>query len=119
MISPQDAVGSLPVYRIYFDLVHCRIAGVGLALSRHCEDRHPWRHLSVESQCPMLETAIELPTTAITNVKAITPWHGLGQSCRVHGAESERRFVGDMLLRYEAVELAKRLHTVVSQSEHH
>jgi hypothetical protein len=55
---------------------------------------------------------LELPTAEITDVKAIMPWHGLS-NCVEFRTRSKKWLVGDMLLRDEAVELAKRLRETV------
>jgi hypothetical protein len=49
-----------------------------------------------------------IPLTEITEIKAITPWHGLDNTVEVTAARKQRR-IGDKLLRDEAVELAQNL----------
>ena len=55
---------------------------------------------------------VEVPTMEITEVKAITPWHGLG-NCVELIAHDQRRVIGDMLLRDETTQLADRLRHAV------
>jgi hypothetical protein len=55
---------------------------------------------------------LEIPAKDVTDVRAITPWHGLSNHVefRAHGRS---RGVGDMLMRDEATELAQKLsHTI-------
>lgn len=51
---------------------------------------------------------VEIPTTEITEVKAITPWHGLSNHVEFI-AHNRRRIIGDMLLHDETTELAEKL----------
>jgi hypothetical protein len=55
---------------------------------------------------------VEIPTTAISEIKAVTPWHGLSNHVEftVH---NKQQAIGDMLLRDEATELASKLREVV------
>jgi hypothetical protein len=55
---------------------------------------------------------VEIPTTDITEVKAITPWHAL--SNRVECTAHKRRWmIGDMLLKDETTALAEQLRHAV------
>ena len=49
-----------------------------------------------------------IPLAAITEIKAITPWHGLGNSVELIAAGKVRN-IGKKLLRDEAIELAQHL----------
>lgn len=51
---------------------------------------------------------LEISTRNITDVKAVTPWHGLSNHVDVF-ALGKRRKIGDMLLHDEAIELAQQL----------
>ena len=55
---------------------------------------------------------VEVPTTDITEVKAITPWHALSNRVELT-ANKQRRVIGDMLLRDESTELAEQLRHAV------
>jgi hypothetical protein len=55
---------------------------------------------------------LEVPVIDVTDVRAITPWHGLSNHVEFR-AQGRSRSVGDMLLRDEATELAQKLsHTI-------
>jgi hypothetical protein len=58
---------------------------------------------------------VEVPTTDITEVKAITPWHALSNRVELT-AHDQRWVIGDMLLRDETTELAQQLRNVVGLS---
>jgi hypothetical protein len=51
---------------------------------------------------------VEVPTKEITEVKAITPWHALGNHVELT-ANNQRRVIVDMLLRDETTQLADQL----------
>jgi hypothetical protein len=53
-----------------------------------------------------------IPTTDVTEIRAITPWHGLNNTVEVTAAGKQQR-IGDKLLHDEAVELAKHLRRAV------
>jgi hypothetical protein len=53
-----------------------------------------------------------IPTTEITEIRAITPWHGLDNTVEVTAAGKQQR-IGDKLLHDEAVELAHHLRQAV------
>jgi membrane protease YdiL (CAAX protease family) len=55
---------------------------------------------------------VELPTTEISQVKAVTPWHGLSNRVEVT-IGSKQQTIGDMLPRDEAAELANRLRNAI------
>lgn len=50
----------------------------------------------------------DIPLADITEIKAITPWHGLANTVEVITSREQRR-IGDKLLHDEAVELAQNL----------
>ena len=54
----------------------------------------------------------EIPMGDITQIKAITPWHGLDNTVEVSTVRTQRR-IGDKLLRDEALELAQHLRHAV------
>jgi hypothetical protein len=51
---------------------------------------------------------LEVPAADVTDVKAMTPWHGLNNRVEVT-VRGRRRIIGDMLLRDEATQLAHEL----------
>jgi hypothetical protein len=54
----------------------------------------------------------DIPIAEITEIRAITHWHGLDNTVEVNTARKQRR-IGDRLLRDEASELAKNLRHAV------
>ena len=54
----------------------------------------------------------EIHIADITEIRAITPWHGLDNTVELTAARKQRR-MGDRLLRDEAVELAQHLRHAV------
>jgi hypothetical protein len=54
----------------------------------------------------------DVPAKEITEVKSITPWHGLSNRVEFT-ALGKRRCIGDMLMRDEATELADQLRQAV------
>jgi hypothetical protein len=55
---------------------------------------------------------VEIPTSEVTEVRAVTPWHALSNRVEFT-AHGRRRKVGDMLLRDETAELAHELRHAV------
>ena len=51
---------------------------------------------------------LEVQTTDITEVRAVTPWHALSNRVEIT-ARGKRQSIGDMLLRDEAIELSEKL----------
>lgn len=58
----------------------------------------------------------EIPTKDITSVNPVTPWHRLNNRVELT-ALGKRRSIGNMLLKDEATELARRLRKAVGVSE--
>jgi hypothetical protein len=52
--------------------------------------------------------SLDIPTREITEVRAITPWHGMSNRVEFV-ANRKKRVIGDMLLRDETTELAHKL----------
>jgi hypothetical protein len=56
--------------------------------------------------------ASDIPIADITEIRAITPWHGLDNTVEVTAARKQQR-IGDRLLQDEALELAQHLRYAV------
>lgn len=54
----------------------------------------------------------DIPIAEITEIRAVTPWHGL-RNCLKVVASGKQRKIGDKLLRDEAIELAQHLHQAI------
>jgi hypothetical protein len=57
----------------------------------------------------------EIPINDVTEIRAITPWHGLDNTVEVT-AQRRRHRIGDRLLQDEATELANHLRRVIGLS---
>ena len=57
----------------------------------------------------------EIPVQDVTDIRAITPWHGLDNTVEVT-AHRRRHRIGERLLREEAMELANHLQQTIGQA---